>query len=241
MNPAVDATRHVYRHRPVVPVERVLIGEHVAPGTRALDIGTAATGRSAVMLRDAGAEVHSIEINDAALREFAASDDRHDVRLALADMVALPFADGSFDIVVIGLHGSDYLLDANDRSRAFAEAGRVLRPSGVLVFNAFNPAGLSLSPSGLGSAEFRRERVRYLLRGGFLRRTMTDVNGLRLNQALPRRIVREVEQASPLRSVVITNQSGSSRSKWLVGVLASAPYYVFAKEPDSVPTPDQPS
>jgi ubiquinone/menaquinone biosynthesis C-methylase UbiE len=214
----------VYRHRPVIPTEQVLIDEHVRPGTRVLDVGTAATGRSATMLRDAGAEVHSIEINEAALVEFLSSDDRHGIQLAVADMVRLPFADESFDAVVIGLHGSDYLLDRTARAQAFGEAGRVLRSGGVLMFNAFNPAGLSLSPSGLGSAEFRRLRARYLLGAGFLRRSLVDINGLRLHQATPRRIVGEVEQASPLTLTTVTNQSGSSRRRWLVALLASAPY-----------------
>lgn len=223
----IDARRHVYRHRPVVPVEQGLIDEHVRAGMRALDVGTAATGRSATMLRDAGAEVTSIEINAEALLEFATSPEAHDIHLAHADMCALPFADRSFGVVMIGLHGSDYLLDERDRRRAFSEAARVLEPGGALIFNAFNPAGLALSPSGLGSAEFRRVRMRYLATGRFARRTMVDVNGLELHQALPRGIIREIEESTDLHWTTITNQSGSSRSRWLVGLLASAPYYVF--------------
>ncbi len=230
MTSELDARDHVYRHRPVVPVERQLIDELVRPGARALDIGTAATGRSAIMLREAGAEVHSIEINAAALAEFASTDDRRDLHLAVADMVQLPFADRSFDIVLIGLHGSDYLVRRSQRSAAFAEAGRVLRSGGVLVFNAFNPTGLALSPSGLGSAAYLKVRARYLLTAGFARRTMTDINGLRLNQAVPRRIIGEVERNSALRFSSMSNQSGSSRNRWLVGLLASAPYYVFVKD-----------
>lgn len=230
MTRGLGSRDHVYRHRPVIPVERQLVDDHVRPGTRALDIGTAATGRSAVMLRDAGAEVHSIEINASALAEFASTDDRRDLHLAVADMVELPFADRSFDLVLIGLHGSDYLIGRAERSAAFAEAGRVLRPGGVLIFNAFNPAGLALSPSGLGSAAYLKVRARYLLTGRFARRTLIDVNGLQLHQAVPRRIIQEVERTSALRFATMTNQSGSSRNRWLVGLLGSAPYYVFAKD-----------
>lgn len=224
---------HVYRHRPVVPVEQQLIDRHVSAGMRVLDVGTAATGRSAVMLRAAGTEVHSIEINADALREFADSDDRHGIHLAVADMVELPFADGSFDVIMIGLHGSDYLVETAARRLAFSECARVLRPGGVLIFNAFNPAGLTLSPSGLTSAEFLKVRARYVLRAGFARRTMVDINGLRLHQALPRSIVSEVDRASGLKLSMITNQSGSSTSRWLVGALASAPYYVFVDDQSS--------
>lgn len=187
------------------------------------------------MLRDAGAEVHSIEINAAAMLEFASGDDRHGIRLTIADMVQLPFADRSFDVVMIGLHGSDYLIDPPVRAAAFSEAARTLKPGGVLIFNAFNPAGLALSPSGLTSLPFLKMRARYLARGGFARRTLVDVNGLRLHQALPRRIVREVEEAAGLELVAITNQSGSSTSRWLVSLLASAPYYVFLDRRRSAP------
>ena len=225
--PAVDSYRHVYRHRPVLPVEQQLVERYVAAGARVLDIGTAATGRSAVMLRDAGAEVHSIEINADAMLEFASGEDRAGIHLAIADMVRLPFADRSFDVVMIGLHGADYLVEPSMRSAAFAEIARALAPGGTLVFNAFNPAGLALSPSGLTSPAFLKVRARYLLSGRFARRTLVDVNGLRLHQALPRRIVAEVEGATGLRLAELTNQSGSSTSRRLVGLLASAPYYVF--------------
>lgn len=229
MTSGLDAGSHVYRHRPVLHAEQVLIDERVGSGARTLDVGTGATGRSAMLLRDAGAEVHSIEINAEALAEFARSDDRLGMHLGVADMVALPFADSSFDVVMIGLHGSDYLIDSAARARAFGEAARVLRPGGALIFNAFNPSGLALSPSGLRSPEFRRARAKYLLSAGPLRRTLIDFNGLRLHQATPRQIIREVERTSGLRWELIINQSGGSRSRRLVGLLASAPYYVFTK------------
>lgn len=233
MTTSLGAHEHVYRHRPVLPVEERLIDRHVGPGDRVLDVGTAATGRSATMLRDTGAEVHSIEINPEAIAEFATTGDRDRIHLATADMIELPYATGAFDVVMIGLHGSDYLLDRVVRRRAFAEAARVLRPGGRLIFNAFNPAGLALSPSGLTSRAFLKVRLRYLLGLGFARRTMVDVNGLRLHQAHPRRIVREVVGAAPFRLLTITNQSGSSTSPLLVGLLASAPYYVFVLDPSS--------
>jgi len=230
MSDLPDPRRHVYRHRPVVPVEQQLVDRHVRAGMQVLDIGTAATGRSAIMLREAGAVVHSIEVNTAAMTEFATGEDRHGIHLTVADMVALPFAADSFDVVMIGLHGSDYLVDPAARARAFTETARTLRPGGALVFNAFNPAGLALSPSGMTSPAFLGVRARYVFSGRFARRTMVDVNGLELHQAIPRRIVREVAAATGLRLETITNQSGSSTSPLLVGVLASAPYYVFVDD-----------
>lgn len=67
---------------------------------------------------------------DIAARNCAAQIRAGTVRLAMADYHALPFGDGLFDA-----HWSqESLVHARDKSRVFAEAFRVLKPGGTMVF-----------------------------------------------------------------------------------------------------------
>ncbi len=228
----VDPRRHVYRHEPAVPIEHELARELCGPGTDVLDIGCAATGRSARLARQQGADVVSIEINHAALHEFARRDDAAGIGLVEADMTRLPFHDRAFDVVLIAFHGIDYLLGRAQRRAALREAERVVRPGGALVFNGFNPMGLVLSPRNLCSRPYVAQRIRHLLSLRVLRPTLIDVNGLELRQTLPLRMVREVEAATSFRLHRITNSSGRSSSLVLNTILSSAPYYVFRRTAD---------
>lgn len=78
------------------------------------------------------------------------------------DMRALPFADGSFDLVV----HSDSLEHVPDAARGLAECARVLAPGGACAFTVPALAGrmtrarAGLPPSYHGSAATRREDFR---------------------------------------------------------------------------------
>lgn len=211
-------------------MEREILSTLLRPGMRALDVGTAATGRSAMLLRDIGADVVSIDFNRAAIDEFVRTNDPRLIQLAVADMCALPFEAGAFDLVLVAFHGMDYLIDQGLRHRAFREAHRVLRPGGGFVFNGFNRLGLILSPDYLGMARVRKLRARYLLRAGFLRRTLTDPAGLELYQASPRETIRAVQDAAGFRFRFVTDLQGRSRSMVRVTLFATEPYYVFKRE-----------
>ena len=228
----MDPRRSVYRHRVDHPVEVDLIRRYTRAGWRVLDVGTAATGRSALLLDDAGCDVSSIEYSDAAIREFASGDEqRTGIQLATADMAALPFASGSFDLVLIALQGLDYATTPEARVAIIAGLGRVLRDGGHLVFNASNPVGLVVGPSGLRSPTLRRLRARHVMKGRMCRRTFVDVNGLELHQATPRRIIREVEAGGDFTFVEASNGSGTSGNLAALTLLAATPYYVFRRRP----------
>lgn len=227
MGKNLNAKNHIYRHEVYVPAEEMIFSEFIKPGMNVLDIGCAATGRSARLLREYGCRVFAIEINETAIQEFGQRDDSGGIELATADMTQLPFVDGFFDVVLIAFHGMDYLLTGDIRSQAWREFGRVLAPQGKLIFNAFNRWGLIFTPQGLFSPAYLKVRAKHVLKGAFLKPTFTDINNLELHQAAPPSIIREVNRATGLDLVYATNQSGRTRNLPLLSVLASAPYYVF--------------
>ena len=222
-----DPRQHVFRHRPTYRSEARLLARLHVPGARALDVGTAATGRSALLLASLGYEVVSIDMNPLAVQEFQASGAKEAIALAAADLTALPFASETFDVVLVAFHGMDYLTAGAARARALAEVQRVLRPGGSLVFNGYNPLGLVFSPDGLGNRRVRRFRAAYVLRGRFARPTLVDATGLELHQATPARTIHEVETATALRFRglfdLLDRRHGFSR----IALLSTAPYYLF--------------
>jgi ubiquinone/menaquinone biosynthesis C-methylase UbiE len=112
---------------------RKALGVQLEPGRRALEIG-AGTGYFGLNLLRAGivGEATCTDISPgmvATLRENARQLGVA-VNTARADAESLPFADGSFDLVL----GHAVLHHLPDLPRAFAEFHRVLSPGGVIVF-----------------------------------------------------------------------------------------------------------
>ncbi len=226
MNPGRS---HVFRLEPSLPVERQILAGIIRPGSRVLDGGTAATGRSARLCRDLGARVTSIEINPAAIYEFAASGDAEGIELAVGDLAALPFRDGAFDLVLVAFHGIDYLTAPGARQRAYGEMGRVLARRGHIVLNSWNRLATTISPAGLRSLRALRLQLRHLGRGGMLRRTVVDGTGLELAQAFPSRVIREVERLAHVELSRVVSLGGGLRKRSLVTLFAVEPYYVFVR------------
>lgn len=175
-----NAQTHIYRHEWVSPGEAALLEAYARPGMRVLDIGCAASGRSARLLRQFGCEVTAFDLNEQAVREFNDRPDSGEIDLATADMCALPFKDKSFELVLCALHGLDYLLTDQLRLSALHEIGRVLVTEGVFIFNSLNPVGLMLSPGGFSSQKIIRLRLRKLLTLDFMKPTTIDMNGIEL-------------------------------------------------------------
>lgn len=116
-----------------------------------LDIGCG-VGRNAVALENDGHNVWGVDVSGAAIAS-AKSFCRRPERYLVSSVMALPFADKSFDIVLdVGcLH---MLSDNEEIGVALGEIGRTLKPGGKYIGRIFKPrpdAWLSVQP-------FRRSR-----------------------------------------------------------------------------------
>jgi SAM-dependent methyltransferase len=148
----------------------------LAPGRRALELGCG-TGLFLERVAASGATIHGIDLSaDLLARTRQKIGHLPNVVLSRGNAEALPFGDGSFDLV----YGSSVLhhlhLDA-----ALREVHRVLRPGGRIVFaepNALNPQLLLLfhvaplrerfgvSPDEMAFSRFRARAA--LARAGFV-------------------------------------------------------------------------
>jgi ubiquinone/menaquinone biosynthesis C-methylase UbiE len=106
------------------PLERVL---EIAAGTGVV------TRRLAAELAPDVAIV-ATDLNPPMLEQAAAIGTARPVEWRQADAMQLPFADASFDAVACQFG----VMFFPDKAKAFAEARRVLRPGGVLVFNVWD-------------------------------------------------------------------------------------------------------
>ena len=115
------------------------IGPAPAAGGRALDAGCG-TGLQTRLLADRAWRAHGTDISAGLL--LIARDRLPDAELTFATVEALPYRDGSFDVVVCC--GST-LSFVDDPGRALAEFGRVLRPGGRLFLEAEHRPSLDLA------------------------------------------------------------------------------------------------
>jgi SAM-dependent methyltransferase len=105
----------------------------VGAGDRVLDAGTGIGGTARLIAAERGARVTAVDIApeycDVArwLNDAVGLGDR--IAVQVADVTDLPFADGSFDVVV----SQHVQMNVADKPRLYAEARRVLAPGGRLA------------------------------------------------------------------------------------------------------------
>jgi Methylase involved in ubiquinone/menaquinone biosynthesis len=104
--------------------------------SRILEIaaGTGVVTRALATVANAGASIVATDLNPAMLDEAAAAGTARPVLWRQADAMALPFADGEFDVVVCQFGAMFF----PDKPGAFSEARRVLKPGGTFVFNVWD-------------------------------------------------------------------------------------------------------
>ncbi|MDO8213053.1 class I SAM-dependent methyltransferase [Conexibacter sp. CPCC 206217] len=121
------------QHQVLLKLRKVL-GSQVEDGfERSLEIGSG-TGYFSLNLLQAGVieQATCTDISPGMIETLRGNAERLglDVETAVAGADALPFEDGSFDLVL----GHAVLHHLPDLARAFAEFDRVLRPGGMIVF-----------------------------------------------------------------------------------------------------------
>lgn len=121
------------------------------PAGRVLDAGCGEGYGAALLAQRAGADVVALDYDPPSLAHVRAR--YPGTRPVRANLVALPFADASFDAVV-SLQVVEHLWD---QDRFVAECVRVLRPGGTLVLST--PNRLTFSPPGAPANPFHAREL----------------------------------------------------------------------------------
>ena len=104
--------------------------------TRVLGIaaGTGVVTRSLASVLPESVSIVATDLNQPMLDHAAATGTRRPVEWRQADAMHLPFPDATFDAVVCQFG----VMFFPEKSKAFSEARRVLRPGGVFLFNVWD-------------------------------------------------------------------------------------------------------
>lgn len=136
-------------------------------GARSLLDAGCATGAYARAAASWGLAVTGIDLEPAMIAE-ARSQGPPQVHFVVADLTALPFADGSFDMVVCLGNTLAHVLQMARLQETLAGFGRVLAPGGALVFQLVNYHRVKADPEYVfpvlrsqdGNVVFRRRYQR---------------------------------------------------------------------------------
>lgn len=96
--------------------------------------GTGVVTRALATLANEQISIVATDLNQAMLDQAATVGTARPIRWQQADAMALPFPDGEFDAVVCQFG----VMFFPDKSKAFSEARRVLKPGGAFIFNVWD-------------------------------------------------------------------------------------------------------
>jgi ubiquinone/menaquinone biosynthesis C-methylase UbiE len=104
--------------------------------SRILEIaaGTGVVTRALASVLPERASIVATDLNQAMLDQASIVGTRRPVEWRQADAMQLPFADGTFDAVICQFG----VMFFPEKSKAFSETRRVLRPGGVFIFNVWD-------------------------------------------------------------------------------------------------------
>ncbi|MFT7464154.1 MAG: ubiquinone/menaquinone biosynthesis C-methylase UbiE [Pseudohongiellaceae bacterium] len=212
----IEETHWWYRGRRALV--RAALDRYAPPGQRLKTLDLAcATGMSFRFLADR-CDVRGIDISEETIRLCAV---RGIDRIVRGDALSLPFAEGSFDLVL----ALDAFEHFKDDVKAMGEVYRVLAPGGLLVVTV--PAFMALwSPHDEAYHHFRRYR-RAQLRGrlesvGFECQRMSYSSMVAF---LPVWVMRRLRSLSPAQSVEASSDFSVPMPKpaeWLADMITQA-------------------
>jgi SAM-dependent methyltransferase len=186
--------------------------------------GTGVVTRAMAAVLPDHTEIVATDLNQPMLDRAAAVPLRRSVVWRQADALQLPFEDGSFDAVVCQFGAMFF----PDKSRAFAEARRVLAPGGTFLFNVWDRIGenefadtvtetlaglfpadpprfLARTPHGYSD----RGKIEQDLRdGGFIRSPQFETLAARSRAPSPRHPAMAYCQGTPLRDEIEQRSAG---------------------------------
>lgn len=116
------------------------LAEFAAPGSRVLDMGCG-TGVISMALADMGYEVTAVDVSNEMLDQLRENMGARSIALSRGDIFSLPVPDDSFDAII-----SRWVLPHFPQwPLAVIEAGRKLKPGGILLFDICNAENVDLA------------------------------------------------------------------------------------------------
>jgi ubiquinone/menaquinone biosynthesis C-methylase UbiE len=149
-DPFVENVIELYRG-PARVLYELLMSEHIHPGgvedtkvlaekagikkgIKLLDVGCALGGPARFLAQNHGCHVTGLDATDSMLEEASkrikSAGLEGLIELKLGNALAMPFEDGTFDIV----WGQDAWCYISDKERLIKECARVIKPQGILAF-----------------------------------------------------------------------------------------------------------
>jgi SAM-dependent methyltransferase len=126
---------------------------------RALELGIG-TGRIALPLRQAGVEVHGIDISGAMVEQMRAKPGGGAIPVTIGNFADVG-VEGQYALIYVLFNSFFQLLTQDEQVRCFANAARHLQPGGIFVVEAFVPdltrftRRQAISATHVGDAEVR--------------------------------------------------------------------------------------